>query len=324
MAKIRTAVVGLGMGLGHAKAYARAERSELKYVVDLDEEKASKVAKELGCKYATNLSDILDEVDAVSICTPHHLHAPQGLEAISKGKHVLVEKPLANNEDECLELIQAAKEQDVRLMLAYVIRYLPAVRKLKEAVDSGRYGKPIHAQGWVYGRLDPMPGTWFADKEKLGGGVLFSHGCHYIDILLWILGKPRRVAELNTRINTEWMEGEGTSHSTIEFESGAIASLACSWGTPYFEPPAKFQIHLTEGLLTLSNNMWELEAVTSEGKETLFKPSNKPDNNVVYEIDHFLESIATGETPETDGEDALLSHRTIWAMYQGKGEPVSL
>ncbi len=328
MKKVRTAVVGLNMGLAHAHAYARAQHSELKYVVDLDEEKAAKTADELGCKYATDWESILDEIDAVSICTPHHLHYPQAMKAISEGKHVLVEKPLANSEQECLELIEAADENNVKLMVAYVVRYLPAVRKLKEAIDSGKYGEPIHAQGWVNAFLPPMPNTWFARKETLGGGVLFSHGCHYIDILVWLFGEPKEVFQLGTRNGTDWLEGEGTSHSTIKFANGVLGSLSCSWGTKIGRPPAKYQIHMTEGLLILSNNMWEVEAITSEGSEILYKPSPDaeqwPGRNVSYEIDHFLDSIVYDKTPETDGRDAMLSHRVIWSMYESKGMPVNV
>lgn len=324
MSKIKTAVVGLRMGLNHAHAYHRSERSELAYVVDLDETLAKKVADELGCQYATDWTTILEKVDALSICTPHHLHAPQALQAISAGKHVLVEKPLANSEEDCLKVIQTAKEKNICLMLAYVVRYMPALRRLKEIIDSGRYGQPIHAQGYVLGYLDPRPNTWFARKESLGGGVLFSHGCHYIDILIWLFGDPKRVVSLGTRNGTEWLEGEGTAHSTIEFQNGVLAHLASSWGTKVARTPATYQIHTTDALIELSHNLWEIEVFTKEGREVLF---TKPDDalpDVSYEIEHFLESVLTGKTPETDGNDALRSHRTIWAMYASEGVPVSL
>lgn len=324
MGRIKTAVVGLRMGLGHAQAYHRSERSELAYVVDLDEELAAKVAGDLGCQYATDWTTILDKVDAVSLCTPHHLHAPQALQAIAAGKHVLVEKPLANSEEECLQVIRAAEEKDVRLMVAYVVRYLPAIRKLKEIIDSGRYGQPIHAQGYVLGYLEPRPDTWFARKEMLGGGVLFSHGCHYIDILVWLFGDPKRVVSLGTRNGTEWLEGEGTAHSTIEFENGVLAHLVSSWGTKFALPPAKYQIHTTDALIVLSNDMQEIEVLTKEGREVVFTKPADALPSVSYEVEHFLESIATGQAPETDGHDALRSHRTIWAMYASEGVPVSL
>ncbi|GBG11032.1 gfo/Idh/MocA family oxidoreductase [Paenibacillus agaridevorans] len=328
MEKIRTAVVGLNMGLAHAHAFKKAERSDLRWVVDLDERKAAKTAEELGCNYSTDWTKILDDVDAVSLCTPHHLHAPQALQAIAAGKHVLLEKPLANSEEDCLGIIDAADRKGVTLMMAYVVRYLPAVRKLKEAVDSGEYGKPISAQAWVQTYLEPILGSWFASKEKLGGGVLFSHGCHYIDILLYLLGEPARVAQFGTRVGTEWMEGEGTSHGIIQFNSGAIAHLNSSWGMKYTNPPALCQIHLTEGMLQLSRDLWSVEAVTDKGTTTLFKRQPELelgiDTNVAFEIEHFLQCIESGARPETDGIEALRSHRTIWAMSGSTGVQVNL
>jgi predicted dehydrogenase len=331
MKPIRTAVVGLNMGLYHAHAFSKAERAELTYVVDLDEDKAAKLAAELGCKYATDWTKIIDEIDAVSFCTPHHLHAAQALQAIQAGKHVLIEKPLANSEEECLQLIQAAEEHHVKLMLAFVVRYLPAVRKLKEVLDSGVYGQPIHAQGYQLGLLPPMPPqSWFSRKETLGGGVLFSHGCHYIDILLWLFGEPDRVQSMGTRLGTDWLEGEGTAHSTIQFKSGVLGLLVCSWGTKVSQSPGKYHVHTTDALLELSNDMWKLEAVKKEGKEWVREllyggPEDDkpiPGGNVRYEINHFLDAITNDTTPETDGRDALLSHRTIWAMYKSEGVPV--
>ncbi|TMV48442.1 Gfo/Idh/MocA family oxidoreductase [Paenibacillus mesophilus] len=328
MGKIRTAVVGLSMGLSHAHAYKRAERSELTWVVDLDEEKAKKVAGELGCNYTKDWMSIIDDVDAISFATPHHLHAPHAMQAIEAGKHVLIEKPLANSEEDCLKLIKAADVKNVRLMIAYIVRYLPAIRKLKEAIDSGKYGTPINAQGWVQGNLTPAPGSWFSRKETLGGGVLFSHGCHYIDILLYLFGDPERVAHFGTRIGTEWMEGEGTSQALIQFKSGVIANLNSSWGIKVARPPAKYQIHTTTGLLQVENSMLKVEYITKEGSEVIYeRPAdfeNFPGRNVLYEIEHFLECIANGTRPETDGVEALRSHRTIWAMYESQGVPVNL
>lgn len=328
MSKIRTAVVGLNMGLAHAHAYHLAEKADLRWVVDLDEEKAAEVAKELGCDYTTDWTKIIDDVDAVSLCTPHHLHASQSLAAINAGKHVLLEKPLANSEEDCLSVIRAADDRQVTLMLAYVVRYLPAVRKLKEALDSGVYGKPISAQGWVQAYLQPAPGTWFASKEKLGGGCLFSHGCHYVDILLYLFGEPNKVAHFGNNIGTDWMEGEGTSHGLIEFENGVIAGLNTSWGMKYAKSPARFQIQLTEGFLELDNSMWTVTAKSKDGEQILYERpqdyARGPGANVWFEIEHFLDSITNGTRPETDGREILKSHRTIWAMYNSKGTPVNV
>jgi len=315
--KIRTAVVGLQMGLAHAKAYAAADRAELSYVIDLDASLAEQVATELGCQHATDWESVIDEVDAISFATPHHLHHPQAMKAVAAGKHVLMEKPLANSEEECQELISSAREKDVRLMIAYVVRYLPAIRELKALLDSGEYGVPISIQGWVRAYLEPRPPeSWFSSLETLGGGVLFSHGCHYIDIMLYLFGDPVRVAHVGTRNGTDWLEGEGTSHAILSFDNGVVGSLMSSWGIVAPRSPARYQIHTSTGVLQLNNDMWTIEWTTPDGEtRTVYERPEDALPNVQYEIEHFLDSIETGSTPETDGVDALRSHRAIWQMY---------
>lgn len=324
MKRIRTAVVGLNMGLAHAYAYGMSERSDLRYVVDLDAEKAAKVAEELGCNYTTDWKSILDEVDAISFATPHHLHYPMAMEAIAAGKHVLMEKPLANTEEECLNLIQAAEGRGVTLMLAYIVRFRPALQRLKEAIDNEEYGKPFNAHCWIEGYLNPAPGTWFSRKDTLGGGVLFSHGCHYIDLLQWLLGKPVEVAGLGTTLGTEWMEGEGTHHSIVKFESGALGHLVTSWGMKYKSKQPLMHIHTPEACYIV--NREKLEVITEEGRKVLYEPAEPPARNsrALAECDHFLECIQTGQRPLTDGHEGMKSHRIIWKLYEHKGTPVQI
>lgn len=325
---IRTAVVGLGMGRAHAHAYQMAAQADLRWVCDLNEALAATVAQEVGCQYTTNWMSILDDVDAVSICTPHHLHAPQTLASIAAGKHVLVEKPMANSEADCLAMIEAADAKGVILMVAYTVRYRPAVIRLRQAIQNEEFGKVFNANCWIEARLNPQPGSWFARREQLGGGVLFSHGCHYIDLLLWYLGDPRRVAYLGTRLGTEWMEGEGTAHSIIEFESGALGYLETSWGMRFTDRNALMHVHTPEALLILDRGMNRVEAITAEGKKTLYEPpagqQRTPGSSVIGEVEHFLDCIATGKRADTDGHEALKSLRTIWAMYGSKGLPVDV
>ncbi|MCQ6560643.1 Gfo/Idh/MocA family protein [Paenibacillus mendelii] len=318
MRKIRTAVVGLNMGLQHAYAYDKAERADLRWVVDLDENRAAQVAEELGCGYATDWTKIVDDVDAVSICTPHHLHAPQSLQAIAAGKHVLLEKPIANTLEDCWKIIHAAEDKGVTFMMAYIVRFLPAVQRLKEAIDREEFGRAFNANCWIEGYMPPAPGSWFSRKEQLGGGVLFSHGCHYIDLLIWLLGNTVNVASLGTQLGTEWMEGEGTAHSVMKFESGALGYLETSWGMKYAYRPDLLHVHTKDALLMLDASVSKLDVMDASGRRTLIAPveGETAGFNTQGEIEHFLDCIETGRTPDTDGYAAMKSHQAIWAMYE--------
>ena len=114
MSPIKTAVVGLNMGAAHAWAYHLSDKAELRWVVDLDEEKAKQFAAEMNCRATADWREALADVDAISFATPHHLHYPMAREALRAGKHVLMEKPLANTEAECLELIETAQARKRR------------------------------------------------------------------------------------------------------------------------------------------------------------------------------------------------------------------
>lgn len=320
--KIATAVVGLRKGMDHARAYAVSNQADLRWVVDLDEQLAAQTAEELGCAYTTNWKQVLDEVDAISFVTPHHLHAPMALDALAAGKHVLMEKPLATTEEDCLKMIAMAEKQKLTLMTAYNIRYRPSVQRLKQAIETEEFGKVININCWVEGGMKPAPGSWFSQKKTLGGGVLIAHGCHYIDAFLWFLGKPLRVTGLGTRTGTEWMEGEGTHHSTLLFEGGALAHLATSWGMKYKNPPARMHVHTTEACLILNDN--KLEVMTAEGRRTLFEQTEPltGGNKIRSVIDHFLDCVRTGHPPLTDGYGSLAALRVIWSIYGQNGVPV--
>lgn len=314
--KLRTAVVGLRMGRAHAHAYKELEQTDLRWVVDIDEPWAEKVAAEVGCEWTTDFEHILDDVDAVSICLPHHLHAPFAIKAMEAGKHVLVEKPLANTEEQCLAMIGAAEKHNVKLMVGLPLRYWPEYRALKEAVDSGEYGDVICVNGYVHTRLEPRPGSWFARKDQLGGGVLFSHGCHDVDYLIWLFGQPRRASFLGTRVGTGWMEGEGTAQCIFSFDEDVLASLSVSWGTPFRAGVGRIQVHTTRALLRIAGK--RLLVLDEAGERSLYEPppARSPGQPVIDEVEHFVSCVLEDKQPLTDARESLKSLRVIWSLYE--------
>ena len=150
---LRLGIVGSG-GMGSSHAHGTnlaAPRCSLAWVADVDGDRARQLAGEVGCHALTDWTAGLDDVDAVTICTPHHLHAPQTVAALRAGKHVMVEKPMAMNEAECREMIRVADEVDRRLMVAYTMRFRPAPARLKELLVEGSYGPPFKVSAWTPG-----------------------------------------------------------------------------------------------------------------------------------------------------------------------------
>jgi predicted dehydrogenase len=331
MSKIRMGIIGCGgMAASHFRGYLKlADKMEVTGVCDIIPERAKAAAETLGIQKAvTDYRDLLNGVDAVLIVLPHDLHYPVGKICLQAGKHVLMEKPMCNTEQECLDLIQTAEQQGKVLMTAYPVRFWPIIVKLKELVDTKTYGEAFHMSIWTEQFTKYEEGHWALSAERLGGGQFFSHGCHYVDLLLWFLGRPLRGTHIGTRLGTPWMEKEGTSDVVIHFESGAVGYHGGTWGARGTRLGYSIHVHCTEGML---------EANISEGKLYLHANFNKDRANLDtesklqilmevpssgkhtnYEIEHFLDCITEGKRPLTDGPTSLQGLRVIWRLYEAE------
>jgi len=327
MSKTRLAVVGCG---GMSKAHLRrfetlSDRLELVAAVDVLAERAQVVADEMpGVRVATDYRDVLDDVDAVLLVLPHHLHHPIGMDCLAAGKHVLLEKPMALDEAECVDLIRASREADRVLMVAYCMRFHPLVVRLKELIDDKALGDVFQVSIWTEQLTRYADDHWAMDPAKLGGGQLFSHGCHYIDLLLWYLGRPVRGIHLGTNTGTPWMGREGTSNVSMEFEDGILGYHFGTWGARGTRLRYSFHAHCTEGMIEADITGGRLLSIV-KGEETVLleAESGKHTEN---EMAHFLDCIQTGATPLTDGPRSLQGLRAIWRMYaaEEKGEVADL
>ena len=327
MARVKLGLVGCG---GMSKAHLRrfdtlSDRLDLVAAVDVVQERAQVVADEVpGVRVATDYRDILDDVDAVLLVLPHHLHHPIGMDCLAAGKHVLLEKPMALSEAECLDLIQASRAADSVLMVAYCMRFHPLVQRLKELIDEKAYGDVFQVSIWTEQLTRYADDHWAMDPAKLGGGQLFSHGCHYIDILLWYLGRPVRGTHLGTSLGTPWMGREGTSNVSMEFEGGVLGYHFGTWGARGTRLRYSFHAHCTEGMIEADITGGRLLSI-AKGEETVLleAESGKHTEN---EMAHFLDCIESGQTPLTDGPGSLQGLRVIWRLYEAedKGEVADL
>jgi predicted dehydrogenase len=243
---IRLGLIGCGnMMEAHASNINKVDGIEITTVCDIVRERAEKVAEALGNspKITTDFYSMDDDVDAILVALPHDLHYECGMYFARKKKHILMEKPLCNTEEECLHLIEACEEEGVTLMCAYPVPFWPAIQKLKALVDSGDYGKIMQMSVWTEQLTvcDINKRTWTA-TARIGGGQLFSHGCHYIDLMLRFLGNPVEGAHIGTRIGTPWLLKEGTSAVILRFESGAIGYHGATWGARGTRLSYDFQI----------------------------------------------------------------------------------
>ena len=320
MARVKLALIGCGgMSATHLRRFhLLSDRLRLIAAVDVDETKARQVQEHLpGVVVATDYRSVLDQVDAVLIVLPHHLHHAVAKHCLEAGKHVLLEKPMANSEAECLDLIAIAARLDRILMVAYCMRFHPVVAAMKSELDQKSFGEVFQVSIWTEQMTRYPPGHWGHRAATLGGGQLFSHGCHYIDILLWYLGEPVSGTHLGTNTGTPWMEREGTSNVTMRFAGNRLGYHFGTWGARGTRLRYAIHAHCSEGMIEADITRHRLLAHVG-GERKLLMESEAGGKHTENEMAHFIDCIDRRQTPLTDGTASLQSLRVIWKLYEAE------
>ena len=334
MGKLRMGLIGCGnMMRQHLLGVNQLKGVEFVAACDVVRENAEKVAPVLNDPFiTTDWRELVDKVDAVLVALPHDLHYECGLFFARHGKHVLMEKPLCNTEEECRKLIAVCKEEGVVLMCAYPVPHYPGVRKLYELVKSGEYGAVMQMSVWTEQLTKKDESHWIS-TARLGGGQFFSHGCHYVDLLLRFLGTPVRGFHLGTNRGTPWMLREGTSAVVIEFENGSLAYHGATWGARGTRLGWDIQVQTEKGMLEYSTTLDGARIFLydqlanhrpgekEESKRQVIWDFSREGGNAKFthfEIDHFADCVRTGRKPITDGETSLKSLQLIWKLYEAE------
>lgn len=192
--KLRHAVVGAGViGRHHAKVAHELEEFELVAVADVVEERARELAGEYGARAYSDYVEMLEreELDTVSVCTPHPTHHEVAVEAMRHGVNVLTEKPMAATVSQCLEMIREARKRGVKLGVVFQYRFEPHLRRAKGLIEAGELGELYRAllryvtyRDMAYYGSAPWRGRWGSE----GGGVLINQAVHFIDVFTWLMG----------------------------------------------------------------------------------------------------------------------------------------
>ena len=205
MTKLRMGIIGSG-GIAqsrHIPSYQQLpEQVELFGVYDVDYERAKEASVLFNITNVyERVSDMLKDVDAVTICTPNKFHADLAVQALDAGVHVLCEKPMAMTVEECDRMIEAEKESGKVLSIAYHYRFMKEPRAAHQVIQEGEIGDPMVARVQAL-RRRKVPG-WgvFTNKQLQGGGSLIDYGCHFLDLSMWLMGNPKPVEVSGTTYN---------------------------------------------------------------------------------------------------------------------------
>lgn len=268
---VRLGVVGCGF-FGRLLAHsAAAGGGRVVAVTDTYPPAAETLAAELGCDVEQGALALANraDVDAVFVATPNHAHVAPVLAAISAGKHVFVEKPMAIQATDCEQMLAAAQVAGVRLLVGHIMRLFPAVAKMRHAIESGEIGRPLVARAvrvrWV--NLADQPANWWKLNAALSGGDLM-HEIHELDLLCWLLGEVKAVsARIANLAHTALPGYDDVIQLSLEFENGALATL--EMGTAYHRPEWTCWISGTEGAVALDLRAGSLSHYRADGSSQM-------------------------------------------------------
>jgi predicted dehydrogenase len=197
MSKIKVAIIGCGTiaNSAHIKAYLANPNAEIKYFCDIIKVRAEKAVKDYGCgeaieDYRVALND--PEIEAVSICTPNHVHASIAIDCLRAGKNVLCEKPAARTYAEALEMQKVQHETGKVLNIGVVNRFNTGVNRIRNMIQNGELGEIYHVYiSFRSQRSIPGLGGAFTTKSIAGGGALIDWGVHFLDVVMYCTGDPQ-------------------------------------------------------------------------------------------------------------------------------------
>ena len=266
----------LGAGLVspfHANAVIHSQGGKLAGICDMSKERADKLAAQFNTKAFYSLEDMLEDpsIDIVNICLPNHMHHDAVLKCAAAGKHVLTEKPPAMTLRETDAMIEACRKAGVKFGCTVQCRVRKSIQAMKTAVDSGRFGKLLHADAYMkwfrsteYYHSDP----WRSSRAS-GAGVTVQHAFHYIDLLQYLMGPGQQVEARMTNLAHPSVDLEDTVSAFVRFANGAQGVVQASTAL-WPGADVRIEINGTEGTAIVTGEkmaVWQFRDEKPEDEE---------------------------------------------------------
>jgi UDP-N-acetyl-2-amino-2-deoxyglucuronate dehydrogenase len=331
---MRVGILGAGnISETHARAALSVPGVEIAAFCGQSADKVARLAGQYGGGAYTDLDSFLAHrpMDFIAIGSPSGVHAQQGMAAVNRGLHVLVEKPIDVTTERADELIAAADRAGVRLGVFFQDRLRPAVAEMKRLVVDGVLGTPVIISGRVKWYRPPeyySRSRWRGTLALDGGGALMNQAIHTVDLMLYLFGPVKRVSGATaTRIHS--IEAEDTAVAVLEFESGALGTIEA---TTSAYPGYDRRIEMTgaEGTVILEHDRLarvdlrsEAAAVNTAAGDTTASASSPVVSDASAHarvIEDFVRAIRTNTAPACDGREGRRSVELVQAIYRSAKE----
>lgn len=346
MKKINVGIIGCGTiaNSAHAPNYQKNPKVNIKYCVDIIEQRAIDLRDKFGGEIAlTDYHDILDDpyLDAISICVPNHLHASITIDCLNAKKAVLCEKPAAINYTEVSAMKKAADDNGKILNIGVVNRFNTSVNKVKDIINRGDLGEVYHVYcSFRSYRSIPGLGGQFTNKELSGGGVLIDWGVHFLDLIMYAIGGSKLISasgaaysklakNLKDYTFVDMWAGPPDYDGVYDVEEfitgmvrteGPTITLNGAWAQNINETAMFIEFLGDKGGIKLTYGgmftMW------TDKDDMLYE--HKPDFNMSSmfydELDSFIDCVVTGDKNRGNIDNVIEVTKIMDALYQSSDE----
>ncbi|MBX9588265.1 MAG: Gfo/Idh/MocA family oxidoreductase [Hyphomonadaceae bacterium] len=300
-APLRVAVLGMGWWSDVlSDAIKRSRELEIVACFTRSEDKRRTFAQKYGCRAVASYEEILNDRSIAGIIntTPNNVHLETTRQAAEAGKHVFLDKPIANTVREGLAIAEVCKQAGVVLALGYQRRRESQFRWIKSEIDAGRFGKLVQAECNIsrdrLGKFDLS--SWRYTAAGMPGGVMLQIGIHYIDVLEFLMGPIKSVS---ARLAQLVLPGDNpdVANMILQHENNALSNLTASYASAsefymmnIYGKEASAYYDLFSGLRHLKRGDKTVRAIATEGNDTIRE-----------ELEEFARCARDGGQPETDG-----------------------
>jgi len=297
---INVALIGIGgMGKVHFDSYKNIEKARVIAVADVREEMAKEKVEDDSIRIYDSLEAVLEneKPDMIDICTPSYMHADMAVKALEAGVHVLCEKPMSLSEKDTKRMIEAADKSGKLFMTAHVVRFMGPYKYLKNVIDSGELGKPVHIE---MRRLSGVPvwswEDWMRDVTK-SGGTPIDLSIHDLDFVQYVFGEPKTVSGAYQKLKND------NDHITsVLVYDGFSVTVTSGWFKADIPFKAEFTAVFENGYVEYANDV-----LIKNGEKVEFEKGEVSEDTGINlsgadgysdEIRYFIDCIINGKKPE--------------------------
>ncbi len=324
--KIKAGVVGLGfMGRRYVEFLQRLEGVEVAAVCDIRTEIAEELAEATGAQVVQKAEDLATsrDVDAIFVCTPEDSHVRASVAALSAGKAVMIEKPVAHSLEAARLIAEAAEVSGSTVMVGHLLRFEPRWVAARQAIEAGEIGEVVSIASRRVGNV--------LDQRILGGRTTIPlyYGVHDLDIIRWFADAEAITIYASRRSGVLEQSGYDVHDlycAILEFDNNVLATAELGWHVPaaaLAAPTAGLTVVGTHGWLKVEQADTGLQYWSESGRRSIhpvidvtFWPDahGVPGGALANELRHFLECVRTGSQPVITLEDAIEALRLSLAM----------